>query len=38
MSTNARKPQGVGGMATDLETLKNSDKSEGKQGLWFERW
>jgi hypothetical protein len=32
------KPQGIGGMATDLKTLKNSDMSEDYQRLWLESW
>ena len=32
------QPLVIGGMATDLETLKNSDKSEKNQQLWVDSW
>ena len=32
------QPSGAGGLATDLQTLKNVTKSEDVQQLWLERW
>lgn len=32
------QPLGIGGLATDLETLKNSDKSKKNEQLWVDNW